>query len=139
MSRLCCSRFGGDGVVASFRVTKVRIVLNGAGIRELLRRQDTQDMLEDRAGSIAAAANGMYALIPVGRRLPDASDPWANNPEPVSANVEHITAEVRAPERTPTRARARVVADHPAALNVEGKHRVLGASVDAGRSGGGRR
>lgn len=124
-------------MVAGFRVTKVRVVLNGAGIRELLRRDDTQAMLEDRAGNIAAAANGMYALIGVGRRLPEASDPWADNPEP--ASVEHITAQVRTPAKTPTRARARVVADHPAALNVESKHRVLGASVDAGKSPGRRR
>jgi hypothetical protein len=117
----------------SLRVQKVRIVLNPSGIRELLKREETENMLLDRAETVAAVANIRYTEHPVGARNP------GDDQNGVDDSPERITAVAVAGRDSPTRARARVFADHPAALAVEASHRVLGSSMDAAGLGGGKR
>jgi hypothetical protein len=99
----------------------VEITLNSDGIRERLKSDGVANDIERRAQAVAAAARERYARIAVGPR--EAGE----GPGP-----HHIPVEVHMGEG-PTRARARIVADHPAALVVEMKHRVLGQSIDAAR------
>lgn len=120
-------------MVAAFRVKRVRIVLNGAGIRELLRGPETENMLLERARDVAAVANIRYREHPVGAR--NAGDDRNGTDD----SPETITATAVVGRDSPTRARARVFADHPASLAVEAAHRVLGASMDAAGLQRGRR
>lgn len=103
-----------------WRTGQIRIDINGAGIRELLRSAGVADEIERRANLVAGAADARYAVIPVGARDVGGAAP------------DHIRAEVKMGQG-PARARARVVAEHPAAPAVEVIHRVLGHSIDAAR------
>lgn len=98
----------------------IRIELNTEGVRELLRSEPVALDIERRADAVAVAANGRYDAIEVGAR--DVKGAKA----PIVAVVHMGLGK--------NRARGRVVAEHPAALNVESRHRVLGASMDAARS-----
>lgn len=105
----------------TWQTGRIKIDLNGDGIREMLRSDGVQDVLDGVADRVADAANQRYGALAVGaRKAGEAGDTT-------------IKAERRSPGKSATRGRSRVVADHPAALNVEAKHRVLGSSVDAGR------
>lgn len=104
-----------------WKTGKVRIDLNGEGIRELLVSDGVSSEIQGRAERVSEAANTRYGAIAVGQR--DAGAP----PESVE-----ITTSVHMGTGK-TRARARVVADHPASRAVEAKHRVLGQSMDAAR------
>lgn len=105
----------------AWQTGRIKIDLNGDGIREMLKSAEVQDMLDGSADRIADAANAKYNALTVGARKPGERADTT------------IRAERRSPAKTATRGRSRVVADHPAALAVEGKHRVLGSSTDAGR------
>jgi hypothetical protein len=99
----------------------VRLELNSPGIREMLKSDDVANDIERRAQAVAAAARARYDSISVGER--EAGQGGGEHHIPVSVHMGSGT----------TRARARIVADHPAALHVEAKHRVLGHSIDAAR------
>lgn len=102
------------------RIGRVRIEINRAGVREAALTGDAvRDLILSRARRVADAANTRYRSIEVGGR--DVGD----SPTRVRASAK--MGEGR------SRARARVVADHPASLAIEAKHRVLGHSVDAAR------
>lgn len=94
----------------TIKVTRVK--LNRREMRDLLRSEDTQQMLGRRARAIAErveAAGIRVDGVPGRIALPVTVA--------VSAGAE--------------RARARVVIDHPAGAAVEAKHGILIASLDA--------
>ena len=112
-----------------WRTGKVRIDLNGEGIRELLISDGVSSEIEGRAEKVSENANTRYAAIGVGVRDAKGDDPVDSSDSEESTNIStsvHMGT-------GKTRARARVVADHPAARAVEAKHRVLGQSMDAAR------
>jgi hypothetical protein len=99
----------------------VRIELNGPGIREALKSEEVASDIERRANAVAEVARARYDAISVGER--EAGQGGGEHHIPVTVHMGSGA----------TRARARIVADHPAALHVEAKHRVLGHSIDAAR------
>lgn len=93
---------------------KVRFKLNRKGIREVLTRAETQEMLHAKGEAVAEAVRARGIRVegaPGGTALP-------------------VT--VRTSGRG-IRARTYVVLDHPSGLAVESKHRVLGGAIDAAR------
>lgn len=94
--------------------TSIRIELNRAGVGALLRSNDVQQMLNRKAAAVASAARTHAPMVD--------GEP-GDKPLPVTWRA--------AP--TGSRARAIVEADHPAALAVEAKHRLLVGSLDAAR------
>jgi hypothetical protein len=109
-----------------WKTGKVRIDLNGEGIRELLVSDGVSREIEARAERVSGAANTRYDAIGVGQRDAGAEGvASSSDPTNITTSV-HMGA-------GKTRARARVVADHPAARAIEAKHRVLGQSMDAAK------
>lgn len=92
----------------------IRIELDRAGVGDLLRSEDVQQMLNTKAERVADAARG--------RGIRVEGDP-GDTPLPVTVR--------RSPSGS--RARAQVVIDHPSGLAVEAKHRLLVGSLDAAR------
>lgn len=87
---------------------RVRVVLNSAGMRALLRSRKVRDDLLERAARVAAAAE-------------------AAGVQPHEGDVDYrAKASMGA-----SRARALVIADHPGALGQEEKYRILGSAIDA--------
>lgn len=86
----------------------VRVVLNRAGVREMLRSKEVERDLKVRAERVVAAAE-------------------AHAVPPHEGKVDYY-AET---SRGATRARALVIADHPGALGQEEQYRILGSSIDA--------
>lgn len=95
----------------------VRIELNGDGIRELLGSDGVQAMLTNKAEAVAEAARSRGITV---------------GPTGDGSGEVRLPIEAKA-TGTAARARAIVVSDHPAALAVEAKHRLLGGSLDAAR------
>lgn len=98
-------------------VSSVRVSTNYAGIGTLLGSPGVQHDLDRRAQAVADAALGQG--ITVGG--------VEGTPGPMALPVEVVSSPNTA------RARARVVADHPAALRVEAKYRLLVGALDAAR------
>ena len=121
MSSSTSSTWPGDAV--TWQTGEIRIELNRAGIRELLLSPGVAEDIEARAGRVAEAANHRYEQIDVGAR--DAGQTVPDSPARIKAKVVMGKGK--------NRARARVVAEHPAARAVEAHHRVLGQSTDAAR------
>lgn len=94
----------------------IRIQMDRAGVGDLLKSDAVQQMLNRKAAAVAATARSRAPMV---------------NGEPGKVK---LPIESR-PARTGSRARAIVEADHPAALAVEAKHRLLGGSLDAARGG----
>ncbi|MFD7157958.1 hypothetical protein ACXJJ3_08725 [Kribbella sp. WER1] len=95
-------------------ISSIVFELNRAGVGDLLKSAGMQQVLNRKAAAVASAARGAAPLVegePGKRKLP-------------------ITVR-QAP--TSTRARAIVEADHPAALRVEAKHRLLVGALGAAR------
>lgn len=91
-----------------------KVVLNEAGLTEILRSREVLADLERRAERVAAAAAA------VGVRV--SGDPGADElPIKVTSRIGS------------KRAVARVIVAHPAGLAVEAKHRLLGRAMDAAR------
>jgi hypothetical protein len=103
------------------RITKVRIALNGDGIREMLNEVGVEADLAARAERVAAQVNATYPAVEHRR-------PWG--PDLPGAEVPVAVASVRG---RGARARARVVVLHPSGPAVEAKHGILGAALDAGK------
>lgn len=93
----------------------VRYKPNRRGIRDLLGSTGVALDLLRRAEAVAVAAQAAY----------DADPPHTGRVE-----VE-VDAHVGKPGRRAYRARAAVIAQHPAALHIEDDRRVLGGAVDA--------
>lgn len=91
----------------------VRIELDRAGIGKLLRSDEVQHMLDDKAERVAAAARSRGIMVG-----------WEDN-TPLPIVVES--------RGSSSRARALVAAEHAAGLAVEAKHRLLVGSLDAAR------
>lgn len=89
-------------------MAKVRVSLNHAGMRELLRSEPVERDLMRRARQVAVAAENIG--VP---------------PHEGDVKYEAVAAEGG------TRARALVVADHPGALGQEETYRTLGTAIDA--------
>lgn len=92
-----------------------RVTINRQALREIMRSEGMQELLgrkglavADRVEAAGIRVEGVPGRIPL----------------PVTVTVH--------PGRS--RARARVILDHPAGLAVEAKHRILGSSVDAART-----
>lgn len=97
----------------TIKVTRVR--LNRRGMRDLLTREETQQMLAGKAEAVAAAVQAAGIRVegtPGGVALP-------------------VTVVTSAGE---SRARSRVILDHPSGLAVEAKHGVLTANIDVARA-----
>jgi hypothetical protein len=108
----------------AWRTGRVRIELNRAGVRAAaLTSTEVRAALRSRAELVRDAAQIRYDAISVGER-----DKGPEGHEP----AESVTITAVMVEGGVTRANARILGDHPAALNVEAKHRVLGHSIDAG-------
>lgn len=97
---------------------KVRIELNGSGIRELLASSDVQRDLDKRGEAVAAAAVSRGIMV---------GAPFSDDDDAVPLPIEVKQA------GSSKRARVIVVADHYAGLAVESKHRLLVSSLDAAR------
>jgi hypothetical protein len=93
----------------------VHIELDRGGVAELLRSAAVQQMLTAKAEAIAAAARARGIRVD-------------GTPGEVPLPIE-VHSSPRA-----KRARAVVLAAHPAALHVEAKHRLLVGSLGAGRT-----
>lgn len=88
----------------------VRVVLNPAGMREMLRSKEVERDLLRRGKAVAATAEAIG-------HLPHEGD--------VDYHAEASTGK--------TRARCVVVADHPGALGQEEEYRTLGTAIDTAR------
>ncbi|MFD9949687.1 hypothetical protein ACFWYW_55625 [Nonomuraea sp. NPDC059023] len=86
----------------------VRVVLNPAGMRELLRSKPVERDLLRRGKQVAAAAEAIGV-------------------EPHEGDVDYYAES----SVGSTRARCVVVADHPGAQGQEEKYRTLGTAIDA--------
>lgn len=86
----------------------VRVVLHRAGVRQMLRSEEVERDLMERARRVVAAAESRAVPPHEGR---------------VDYYAEASTGA--------TRARALVIADHPGALGQEEEYRILGSSIDA--------
>lgn len=91
----------------------IRYVPSFRGIKVLRDSRPIDEMLEERALHIAAAAQDAYALV---------------TGEDVIVDVLQEGSDTKAP-----RARVAVIGRYPAALRIEAEHRVLGGSLDAAR------
>lgn len=93
-------------------MARARIELDGDGVGELLRSADVQRMLDEKAARVAAAAQSLNVLV----------------------EDDDVALPIRV-EASPsaTRAGAVVIVDHPSALSVEAKHRLLASALDAAR------
>lgn len=96
-------------------MARIRFVRNPVGMVEILLSAEVKADLQHRADAVRAAAEA------------DAAWDQLVSGEP---GDETIPYRVRV-ERSGDRNVARVSGDHPAALNVEAKHRVLGRAIDA--------
>lgn len=92
----------------------VRYRPNRKGIRALLGSNEVRADLEHRAEDVAAVAQAAYDAQP-----------------PHTGKVEVTVESNPGQSSTRPRARAAVVARHPAALHIEADRRVLGSAVDA--------
>lgn len=94
-------------------VSSVRFELERGGVGELLASSEMQKLLDAKANAVADAARARGVMV----------------------EGDQVALPVKAESRpTSTRARARVVLDHPAGLAVEAKHRLLVGSLDAARN-----
>jgi hypothetical protein len=91
-------------------MANVRVVLNPAGMREMLRSKEVERDLLRRGKQVAATAEAIGHL-------------------PHEGEVEYYAESTRGK----TRAKAIVVADHPGAQGQEEKYRTLGTAIDAAR------
>lgn len=98
-------------------MTSVRIDLDKSGISDLLASSGVQSDLAARAARIAQVASSR------GIRVGDTTGGAGEIALPI--NVVDAS--------NSTRARVLIVADHPAGLAVEAKHRLLVSSLDAAR------
>lgn len=87
---------------------------NRKGLRKLLGSEGARVVLVRHAAPIAVVAQALYEADP-----------------PHEGHVE-VTVESEGGHPGSPRARARVVARHPAAIAIEADRRPLGASLDAG-------
>lgn len=106
------------------RISKVKISLNGEGIREMLNFVGVEGDLSARAERVAAHVNATYPAV-------EHRPPWG--PDLPGREVPVAVASVSG---RGARARARVVVMHPSAPAVEAKHGILGAALDAARGAG---
>lgn len=84
-------------------------------MRALLLSDETEAMLRGRADNVKSAAEGAHVEV---------NDHHGGRVEmPYEVEVD----------RSDTRVRVRVVADHPAGLRAEVKYRTLGTATDAAR------
>lgn len=90
-----------------------KYVPNRRGVRDLLKKPEVLGNLIERAGRVAAAASADYTERP-----------------PHSGEVEVVVA---ASLTDDGRARAAVIAKHPAAMPIEADRRPLGGAMDAAR------
>lgn len=88
----------------------VRVVLNPAGMREMLTSKEVERDLLRRGKQVASTAEA------IGR-------------PPHEGDVEYYAES----SRGTTRARCVVVADHPGAQGQEAEYRTLGTAIDAAR------
>lgn len=86
---------------------------NRRGVRDLLKKPEVLGNLIERAGRVAEAARGDYEAR-----------------SPHSGEVEVVVA---ASLTDDGRARAAVIAKHPAAMPIEADRRPLGGAMDAAR------
>ena len=91
-------------------MARIRVQLNDAGMRELLRSPEVEADLAERATRVATAAA--------------AFGHW-----PHSGAVNYRVETFRGKNRV----RALAIADHPGALGLEDKYRTLGTAIDAAR------
>lgn len=91
-------------------MANVRVILNPAGMREMLRSKEVERDLLRRGKQVAATAEAIGHL-------------------PHEGEVEYYAESTRGK----TRAKAIVVADHPGAQGQEEKYRTLGTAIDAAR------
>lgn len=91
-------------------MANVRVILNPAGMREMLRSKEVELDLLRRGKQVAATAEAIGHL-------------------PHEGEVEYYAESTRGK----TRAKAIVVADHPGAQGQEEKYRTLGTAIDAAR------
>lgn len=96
-------------------IKSVTIELDRGGVGDLLASAEVQDMLNDKAEQVANAARGRGVMV--------GGETAEDVPLPI----------VVVPAGNTKRARTLVVADHPAGLAVEAKHRLLAGSLDAAR------
>lgn len=97
------------------KASSVLIELHRPGVGALLASGEVQDMLDRKAEAVATSARARGVTV----NTPTTGE------EPVP--VETVSA------GNSKRARALVVVDHPAALRVEAKHRLLGRALTAAR------
>ena len=91
-------------------MARPKVNLNNAGIRQILTSPEVTAELKRRANAVASAAR--------------------------SSAVAPHAGEVRyhvVMAQSPTRTRALVIADHPAALGQEAQYRILGGALDAAK------
>jgi hypothetical protein len=98
------------------RVSNVRIEMNREGVRELLTRIETQQMLGDKAHDVASAAQSRGVMV--------GGDAGQGR---IAIPIDVVDA------TNSSRARMLVTADHPGAIAVEAKYRLLVASLDAAK------
>lgn len=96
-------------------MARIRVELNHAWFREFLLGPEVRRELQRRAEKVAGAAN---------------SDPAWDRLVSGDPGTERVTYAAKV-ERHGGRAVGVVVGQHPAAMNVEAKHRVLGRNIDA--------
>lgn len=92
-------------------MARARVKLDKAGMRELLRSREVQTEMHRKAERAADAARTI---------APEVSGDYIASIEPVD-------------DPASDRARSRVVAHVPYALEVEARHRVLGRALDAAK------
>jgi hypothetical protein len=92
-------------------MANVRVILNPAGMREMLTSKEVERDLLRRAKQVAAAAEAIGVPPHEGE---------------VDYYAESSTGS--------TRARAVVVADHPGAQGQEAEYRTLGTAIDAAKA-----
>ena len=90
----------------------IRLRGDRRGIQQLRASRGVDKELERRAGNMASVAEAVYRMLG----------------HDVQVEVLQAASDTNEP-----RARVAVIARHPAALNIEAKHRVLGGSLDAAR------
>jgi hypothetical protein len=93
-------------------MARARVVLNRAGMRDLLRRETVRADLHARAERVAAAAKAANILV---EGIP--------GDEPLPVEVDSSIGR--------NRARATVSLHHPSGVAVEAKHSLLTHSLDA--------
>lgn len=96
-------------------MARIRVELNHAWFREFLLGPEVRGELQRRSEKVAEAAN---------------SDPAWDQLVSGDPGTERVNYDAKV-ERHGDRAVGIVAGEHPAALNVEAKHRVLGRAIDA--------